>query len=30
VPNSARSAIIYKVTVGSYSITGRMIDATSR
>jgi hypothetical protein len=28
VPTSARSAIIYKVTVGSYSITGRMIAPT--
>jgi hypothetical protein len=28
VPNSARSAIIYKVSVGSYSITGRMIAPT--
>ncbi len=30
VPNSARSAIIYKVTVGTYSFTGRMIDASTR
>jgi hypothetical protein len=28
VPTSARTAIIYKVTVGSYSITGRMIAPT--
>ncbi|HLO82436.1 MAG TPA: T9SS type A sorting domain-containing protein, partial [Chitinophagaceae bacterium] len=28
VPNSARSSIIYKVSVGSYSITGRMIAPT--
>jgi hypothetical protein len=30
VPNNARSSIIYKVTVGTYSFTGRMIDASSR